>query len=343
MQGSGQLDAGRGGGLGVYAQWNPLELEVLHGTVMELGNKTTVTEVILVGFTGGTGPRITIFIILLLIYTATMVGNVMMIVLVCLDRRLHSPMYFFICNLSLVETGNSSNMVPLMLVQMFSVHKSISVACCFTQYFFNIYFAANVFIFLPIMSYDRYVAICDPLHYSTIMINRFCIQLVIGSWLGSVFVVLYSTIITNMLPYCGPNIIDHFFCDGLAIVKLACADTVLLGIVHLLLALVLLLSSLGFTVLSYIYIISSILRIPSTDGRQKAFSTCSSHLLMVTIVYGSAIFVEVSPALHPSAGLYKTINLFSSFLSPLMNPFVYTYRNTVFKEVLKNQVRRDAH
>ncbi|XP_078510325.1 olfactory receptor 6M1-like [Lissotriton helveticus] len=263
---------------------------VPYGTVMKLGNKTTVTDVILAGFTGGTGLRISLFIILLLVYTATMVGNVMMIVLS----------------------------------------------------FFYLYLATNVFFFLPIMSYDRYVAICNPLHYTTIMSRKFCIQLVIGSWLGSLTVVLYPTILITMLPYCGPNIIDHFFCDGQAAMKLACGDTVHLSNITLISGLLLLLSSLGLTCLSYIFIISSILKIPSRDGRQKTFSTCSSHLIMVTIIYGSAIFVEVSPMLHPSAGLYKTVNLFSSFLSQLMNPFVYTYRNTVFKEVIKNQVCGDV-
>ncbi|XP_078502591.1 olfactory receptor 6M1-like [Lissotriton helveticus] len=308
---------------------------------MDMKNKSLVTEFIFVGFTGGPELQIPIFVLVLFIYAVTVLGNVLMITLICIDRRLHTPMYFFLWNLSLLETVNISNTVPLMLFQMFSVHKSIAKANCLMQSFVYVYLATIIFLILTIMSFDRYVAICIPLRYTTIMSGRFCIQLIIGAWVSSLICVLYPTIAMNGLPFCGPNIIDHFYCDGLSVVKLACMNTRIFHTKTIILALAFLLSSLGLTVMSYTFIISKIVRIPSTKGRQKAFSTCSSHLTMVILIYGAAIFVEVSPAMHPSDEVYKTVNIFGNIISPLMNPFVYTFRNENVRHVLKTRIQRE--
>ncbi|XP_069502260.1 olfactory receptor 6M1-like [Ambystoma mexicanum] len=300
------------------------------------GNDTRVTEFILVGFTGSYGARIAFFMILLFSYFTMLVCNVAMIVVISVDRRLHTPMYFFLWNLSLLETLNITNVIPLMLRLTFSLHPSISTAGCFIQSFLYYYLITNVFCFLPIMSYDRYVAICNPLRYTAIMSGLLCVQLVIGSWLGSLLPLLYGFILTTRLPFCGPNIIDNFYCDLVAILRLACTDTTTLQIINLNSAFIVLIVSLGLTIVSYIFVISSVLRIPSANGRRKAFSTCSSHLIMVAIIYGCALFITVSPVLRLSAEVYKMVNIVSSFISPLMNPFVYTFRNEKVKEVLKS-------
>ncbi|XP_078502590.1 olfactory receptor 6M1-like [Lissotriton helveticus] len=308
---------------------------------MDTKNKSLVTEFILVGFTGGPALQILIFVLVLFIYAVTVLGNVLMITLICIDQRLHTPMYFFLWNLSLLETMNISNIVPLMLAQMLSLHKSIPVTNCFIQSFVYLYLATITLLILPIMSLDRYVAICIPLRYTTIMRGRLCIQLIIGAWLGSLICILYPTIIITGLPYCGPNVINHFYCDGFSIVKLACMDTRILHTIDIISALAFLLSSLGLTVVSYSFIISTIVRIQSTNGRLKAFSTCSSHLTMVTLVYGTAIFLQVSPAMHPSAEVHKTVNMFANIICPFMNPFVYTFRNENVRNVLKTRIQRE--
>ncbi|XP_069461153.1 olfactory receptor 6C70-like [Ambystoma mexicanum] len=197
-----------------------------------------------------------------------------------------------------------------------------------------------VFVLLPIMSVDRYVAICNPLRYATIMNNRLCIQLVIGSWLASLLYISGPTVIITRLPFCGPNVINHFFCDSAALMHLACVDTGFIELVIGLISMVMLICSLALTILSYTFIICTVLKIPVTGGRGKTFSTCSSHLVMVTIAYGSSIFIEVSPALNPSIELYKSVNMFSSFISPLMNPLVYTFKNNQFKEAFRTLLRR---
>ncbi|XP_069468231.1 olfactory receptor 6X1-like [Ambystoma mexicanum] len=296
-----------------------------------------VTEFILVGFTGGLSLRISLFLVLLLVYMVTLVGNGIMMFLIFIERGLHTPMYLFLLNLSILETVNISNVIPLMLVQILSLHKSISLSNCFTQSFVYVYLSANAFVLLSIMSYDRYVAICNPLRYTTIMNDRLCFQLIISTWLVSLFFVLYPTFVVIRLPYCGPNSINHFYCDGLSIIELACSDTGLLRLYNIISSLILLPGSLGMTSVSYILIIATILRIPSANGRRKTFSTCSSHLTMVSICYGSAIFVQVSPSLHPSIEVYKAVSMASTIISPLMNPIVYTFRNKKFKEVLKKR------
>ncbi|XP_069062087.1 olfactory receptor 6E1-like [Pleurodeles waltl] len=308
--------------------------EALSQMVMEARNRTMVTEFILIGLSGGLGIRILIFIVLLLVYIVSMVGNVFMLFMISIDKQLHTPMYFFLWNLSLLETFFISSVVPLMLVQTMSMRTSVSLATCFTQSFFFGYLATNSFYLLPIMSFDRYVAICNPLRYTTILTGQLCLELVIFSWLGSLLCILYPTIGISRLPFCGPNIINHVFCDSFSIVQLACADTGHLQLIDIIMALFFLTCSLGLTLVSYSFIIRTIVRIPSTNGRLKAFSTCSSHLTMVAIVYGSSIFIQVSPAFHPSVEVYKTVNMFSTIMSPLMNPFIYTFRNEKFKAVI---------
>ncbi|XP_030042429.1 olfactory receptor 6J1-like [Microcaecilia unicolor] len=305
-----------------------------------MSNQTVVMEFIFVGFPGSRGLHISLFFLFFLIYLITIVSNLLMIVLICKDSRLHTPMYFFLCNLSILEAFNSSNIFPKMLVDFVSENKRISFSSCITQSYFYFLLASVEFFLLGIMSFDRYVAICNPLRYATIMRGQLCIKLMVFCWVGSILSLLFPTIIISSFPFCGTNIIDHYFCDSAAILKLACADTRFVQLLSIILALIILPSSLLLTLVSYTYIIFTILHISSVDGRQKAFSTCASHLIMVTLVYGCALFIEVSPMINPSVDLYKGLSVVSNALPPLFNPFIYTLKNEKVKEVIKGFTKK---
>ncbi|XP_030402369.1 olfactory receptor 6J1-like [Gopherus evgoodei] len=205
-------------------------------------------------------------------------------------------MYFFLCNLSLIEILMTMSVVPKMLENFLSERKTISFYGCLAQSYFYFLLGISEYVLLAMMSYDRYVAICYPLSYTTIMNGKVCVWLVVGSWMGGFFSILVPTMIKLGLPYCGPNIINHFFCDSAPLLHLACADIQLLEFIDFIISLPVLLGSLLLTVISYMYIICTIIRIPSAKGRQKAFSTCTSHFTMVTIGYGTSIFIYVRPS-----------------------------------------------
>ncbi|XP_029435469.1 olfactory receptor 6J1-like [Rhinatrema bivittatum] len=304
-------------------------------------NQTVVTEFIFMGFPGSHGLHIFLFILFLLIYLITIVSNFVMTVVICVDLHLHTRMYFFLCNLSILEAFNSSNIFPKMLVDFLSKNKRISFSACLTQSYFYFLLISVEFFLLGIMSFDRYVAICNPLRYTAIMHRQLCLQLILFCWVGSILCILFPTIIISRFPFCGANIIDHYFCDSAAIVKLACADTRFVQLLEVILALIVLPTSLLLTTVSYTYIIFTVLRISSADERQKAFSTCASHLIMVILVYGSAMFIEVSPIINPSVEMYKGVSLVSNALPPLLNPFIYTLRNEKVKQAIKDLKNRN--
>ncbi|XP_030042603.1 olfactory receptor 6M1-like [Microcaecilia unicolor] len=310
---------------------------------MKPKNETLVTEFILEGFPGSSQIQILLFVLLFVVYMATLIGNILIIAIICLDYRLHTPMYFFLANLSFLEISCISVVVPKMLINLVVEKKSISYATCMVQGFFYFYFSATDFLLLSVMSVDRYVAICHPLHYSTIMSSRVCIYLVLGCWVSSFLLFLPPTVLICQLPFCGLNLIEHFFCDTFSVLVLACADTQLIKLLALIVASMVLLGPLLLTMLSYIYIISTILKISSSEGQQKAFSTCTSHLTMVTLVFGSAIFIQVRP-MH-SSWLYmnKVVSALSTILTPLLNPFIYTLRNEKVKEVLRDGLNHLKH
>ncbi|XP_030042605.1 olfactory receptor 6M1-like [Microcaecilia unicolor] len=303
---------------------------------MKVKNETFVTEFILEGFPGPPQMQISLFVLFSMTYLVTLMGNILIIVLICMDYRLHTPMYFFLVNLSFLETFCISVIVPKLLIILLSEKKVISYNACIAQSYFYFYLSTTDFLLLSVMSIDRYVAICHPLHYSTIMSNRACVQLVIGCWMSSFLFLLLPTVLMCQLPFCGPNLIKHFFCDSSAMITLACADTRLIKLIALIISCLILIGSLTITTVSYIYIISTILNISSRKGQQKAFSTCASHLSMVTIVFGSAIFIEVRPMSKKSQDLDKMVVVVSSVLAPLLNPFIYTLRNKKVKEVLRD-------
>ncbi|XP_043859264.1 olfactory receptor 6M1-like [Dromiciops gliroides] len=303
---------------------------------MEKRNWTMVTEIILVGIP--TTPALSglLFLLFLLAYLVTVLGNFLIITLIWVDHRLHSPMYFFLSHLSFSEILTTTCAVPKMLVDFLSEKKTISFAGCFSQFYFYFLSGCTEFILFAVMSYDRYIAICSPLQYPTIMTHPLCVRLVILSWLGSFLLILPSTILKGGLPYCGPNVIDHFFCDSAPLLHLACVDIRAIELLDFLSSLVLLISSLTLTVVSYAYIISTILKIPSGQGQRKAFATCASHFTVVSLGYGISIFVYVRPSQKSNLHFNKILFVLSSIVTPLLNPFIFSLRNETMKEALKD-------
>ncbi|KAM7150961.1 olfactory receptor 6E1-like [Macrochelys suwanniensis] len=257
---------------------------------MEERNETVVSVFILEGFSSFDEKlKIFLFPVHLLIYLITITGNTIIIFIVCVDHRLNSPMYFFIANLSFLETWFTSVTSPKLMLNFISISRTISFHGCMAQSFFYLALGATEFCLLVVMSFDRYVAICRPLQYATIMKQRLCVQLVLGSWVGSFMVMSLRMLLISKLRFCGPNVISHFFCDNTPLFLLSCTDTSAVRRVDSILISTLVLSSLCLTMLSYVSILFSIFRIPTATGRQKVFATCGSHLTSLGIAYGSCI------------------------------------------------------
>lgn len=303
----------------------------------EIVNKTVmVTEFILVGFTRIRWLQILLFWVLFVTYLLTIMGNLLIIYITLVDHRLRTPMYFFLRNFSVLEIGFISSAIPKALLNLASGKSTISPVGCFTQAFFYFILGTTEFFILATMSFDRYVAICNPLRYTVIMNNDLCTQLVVGSWLISFFYMITPLILLFRLPFCGPNVIDHFFCDNMPLIKLACTNTQFLELLDFLLATFTVLGTLAVTIISYIKIIAVVLNIPSKAGRQKAFSTCASHIVVVFITYGSCIFMYVKPTQSSGLDLSKTVGVLNNVVSPLLNPFIYSLRNRQVKTALKD-------
>ncbi|XP_066485876.1 olfactory receptor 6M1-like [Tiliqua scincoides] len=310
------------------------------GTATQVANITFVTEFILIGFPNPWAIEILLFLLFLLILVATMFGNMIIIALIFTDYRLNSPMYFFLFHLSIIEIFGTLTVVPKMMQNFLLEKKTISFYGCLAQSYFYFLFGTSEYVLLAMMSYDRYIAICAPLRYNTIMSRKVCICLVVSSWLGGFFSILIPTVMKLGLPYCGPNVIDHFFCDSAPLLRLACADIRLVEFIDFIVSLPILLGSLFLTVVSYFYIISTILRIPSATGRQKAFSTCASHFTVVTIGYGTSVFIYVRPSQASSMNLNKIASLVTTAVTPLLNPIIFTFRNQKVQEVFRDTVKK---
>ncbi|XP_024076073.2 olfactory receptor 6N1-like, partial [Terrapene carolina triunguis] len=291
------------------------------------GNQTAITEFILLGFGDLPELQILLFLLFLVIYMATVAGNTLMVVLVVADQHLHTPMYFFLGNLSCLEICYTSTILPRILASLLTGDKTISVSGCITQlYFFGGLVGTECYL-LAVMSYDRYLAICKPLHYSALMNARFCLQLAAGSWFNACLAITIIILLMSQFIFCGPNEIDHLYCDPIPLIKLSCGDTLLIMLLNFILACVFTLPPFLLTLTSYVCIITTILRIPSTTGRHKAFSTCSSHLIVVTIFYGTLMSVSMLPTLNTLRVLKKVLSLCYTVLTPLVNPLIYSLRN----------------
>ncbi|XP_037006233.2 olfactory receptor 13 [Artibeus jamaicensis] len=304
------------------------------------GNQTSVTEFLLVGFPLSPRMRVLLFGLFSLFYAFTLLGNGVILGLISLDPRLHTPMYFFLSNLATVDIAYACNTVPQMLVNLLSPAQPISFAGCLTQTFLFLTFALTECFLLVVMSYDRYVAICLPLRYSTIMSWRVCITLAVTSWTVGVLLTLVDMVLLLPLPFCGPQKVNHFFCELLAVLKLACADTHINKVVIVAGGVWVLVGPVSAVMVSYSHILRAILKIQSAEGRQKAFSTCSSHLCVVGLFYGTAIIMYLGPQHADPQEKKKYLLLFHSLFNPMLNPLIYSLRNREVTAALRRRLKR---
>ncbi|XP_031798784.1 olfactory receptor 1013-like [Sarcophilus harrisii] len=302
----------------------------------------TVTEFILVGFTQDPVMQLVLFVFFLMVYSLTVVGNITLIVLICADSRLHSPMYFFIGNLSFLDLWYSTVYTPKIIMTCISKDKSISFAGCVAQFLFSCELGYSECYLLAAMAYDRYMAISKPLLYAQTMSTRVCVGLVAASYLGAFTNCAIITHETFTMSFCGDNIIDDFFCDLPPLVKLACDVKASYQILLYFLLTSNVITPIVFILASYIFIIFAILRIRSTQGRLKAFSTCSSHLISVTLYYGSILYIYSRPSSSYSLQRDKIVSSFYTVVFPMLNPMIYSLRNKDVKEALKKLFKMPA-
>ncbi|XP_074838536.1 olfactory receptor OR9H1-like [Carettochelys insculpta] len=301
---------------------------------MREGNSTTGSEFIFQGFGSGPGVQVITFLMFLAIYMMTLLGNIALVLIIRVDSHLHTPMYFFLVNLSLLDLCYSSTIAPRAMVSFLAGSKTITFNGCATQFFFFALFLTTEAFLLAAMAYDRYAAICNPLRYTTTMSTGACVQLVVGSYTCGCVHSMVQTGLTFTLHYCGSNEIDHFFCDGPPLISLSCSDTYINNLVMFTLCGLIIASTALIVLISYFYIISTILKIPSVDGRRKAFSTCTSHLVVVTLFFGTLAFIYAQPTWISSLYPRKAVSVFYTLFIPMLNPFIYSFRNKDVKDAL---------
>ncbi|XP_067391447.1 olfactory receptor 5AP2-like [Emydura macquarii macquarii] len=304
------------------------------------GNETFITEFVLLGFGNLPHLQIFLFLLFLVIYLVTMAGNILIFTLVVADRHLHTPMYIFLGNLSCLETCYTSSLLPRMLTSLLTGDRTISVRGCITQFYFFGSLLTTECSILSVMAYDRYLAILKPLHYAVLLNSRFCLRLVAWSWISGFMSIAIIIFMMSQLTFCGPNEIDHFFCDFSPIIKLSCSDTHIVEVTAFIHSSIFTFPPFLVTLASYVCIIATILRIPSTTGRQKAFSTCSSHLIVVTIFYGTLVAVYMLSDSDVLRDLKKVLSVVYVVFTPLVNPLIYSIRNKEVKEAFRKAVFR---
>ncbi|XP_040844916.1 olfactory receptor 10A3 [Ochotona curzoniae] len=301
---------------------------------MKRQNQSSVLEFILLGFSNFPEFQEQAFGILLVVYLVTFIGNAIIIVVISLDQSLHIPMYLFLQNLSVVEVSFSAVTTPEMLVVLSTERTTISFVRCFAQMYFLLLFGGTECFLLGAMAYDRFAAICHPLNYPTMMKRSVFRKLVVFSWVSGIMVATVQTTWVFSFPFCGSKEINHLFCETPPVLELACADTFLFEIYAFTGTILIVTAPFLLILLSYIRILFAILKMPSTSGRQKAFSTCASHLTSVTLFYGTANMTYIQPKSHYSAETKKLMSLAYSQLTPLLNPFIYSLRNNEMKKAL---------
>ncbi|XP_075830922.1 olfactory receptor 5P76-like [Microtus pennsylvanicus] len=310
--------------------------------LLEEGNNTAVTEFILLGLTDDPVLRVVLFTIILCIYLVTVSGNLSTILLIRVSSQLHHPMYFFLSHLASTDIGLSSSVTPNMLVNFLVNQSTISYLGCFIQLGSAAFWGAVECFLLAAMAYDRFVAICNPLFYSTKMSRQVCIQLVAGSYVGGFFNDTSVTLSFLSFVFCGPNRINHFFCDFAPLMELSCSDVSFSAVSTSFFAGSVSMVTVLVIVVSYTYILITILRMRSTEGRQKAFSTCTSHLTAVTLYYGTVTFIYVMPKSSYSTDQNKVLSVFYMVVIPMLNPLIYSLRNNEIKGALKRQLHKKA-
>ncbi|XP_045054991.2 olfactory receptor 1G1 [Desmodus rotundus] len=301
-------------------------------------NLTSVSEFFLLGLSEQAEQQELLFGLFLSMYLITVAGNLLIILAVITDARLHTPMYFFLANLSLNDTGLVSTIVPNMLANIWIQNQVISYAGCLSQLYFFILFGTLEILLLAVMSYDRYVAICHPLHYTMVMSPGLCVPLVSASWIMSAFYSLLHTLLTNSLSFCAEQEIPHFFCDINPLLRLSCTDPFINELVIFSIGGLTVLVCLFCLIISYTYIFSTIQKIPSTQGKQKALSTCSSHLSVVSLFFGTSSCVYFSPPSTRSAPNGAIASVIYTAVTPMLNPFIYSLRNRDIKSSLRKLI-----
>ena len=303
-------------------------------------NCTKLREFILLGLTDDPGLQVPLFIMFTLIYLIDVVGNMVIIMLVLMDSHLHTPMYVFICNLSVVDLGYSSAVTPLVMSEFFIVSKVVSYNACAAQMFFFVGFATGENYLLASMAYDRYVAVCKPLHYSTRMTTSVCIFLNIGSYLCGFLNAIFHVGDIFSLSFCKSNVVHHFFCDVPTILALSVSDIYLREAILAFLSAFNVFFALLIISVSYLFIVITVLKMKSDKGHQKALSTCASHLIVVSIFYSTVIFMYLQPSSSHSMDADKVASMFYTMIIPTLNPLVYSLRNkevnNAFKKVVEN-------
>uniref|UniRef100_A0A8D1K018 Olfactory receptor n=1 Tax=Sus scrofa TaxID=9823 RepID=A0A8D1K018_PIG len=298
-------------------------------------NQTHVTEFVFLGLSQDPQTQVLLFVLFLILYLLTVLGNLLIIVLIHTDSKLHTPMYFFLSNLSFADVCFSTTTVPQVLVHFLVKEKTISFAGCATQIVVLLLVGCSECVLLAVMSYDRYVAVCKPLRYAAVMTRQACLQRAVGSWASGALVSLVDTTFTFQLPYQGRNVVNHYFCEPPALLKLASADTQEAETAIAAMGVAILLAPVSLILVSYGNIISTVVQMPSGAGRLKAFSTCGSHLTVVVLFYGSAIFAYMRPNAKTMNERDKVISVFYSAVTPMLNPIIYSLRNKDVKGALR--------
>lgn len=303
-------------------------------------NYTELTDFILLGFWTSPEARVPLFLLFLFIYLVIVLGNLSMLTVIKIDSRLHTPMYFFLQNLSFLDLCYSTVIAPKALATFFSKEKKISYNECATQFFFFALFVGTEGFLLAVMAYDRFSAICSPFLYTVHMSQPACIRLVAGSYICGCINSMIQTGFTFSLRFCGENRLDHFFCDVPALIKISCVDTFVNEIVLFILSALIIISTITIILVSYAYILSTVLKIPSTHGRSKTFSTCGSHIAVVSLFYGTVFFMYAQPGSISSPEKSKIVAVFYTLIIPMLNPLIYSLRNTEVKSALKKTLLR---
>ncbi|XP_047407428.1 olfactory receptor 12-like [Sciurus carolinensis] len=298
-------------------------------------NNSELTEFILLGFRTSQEVQVFLFLLFLLIYLAIVLGNISMLIVIKIDYRLHTPMYFFLRNLSLLDLCYSTVIAPKTLATFLSKEKKISYNGCATQFFFFALFVGTEGFLLAVMAYDRFSAICSPFLYTVRMSQQACVRLVLGSYVCGCINSMIQTGFTFSLRFCQENRLDHFFCDVPALIKIACVDTFVNQIVLFVLSALIIITTTSVILVSYGYILSTVLKIPSSQGRSKTFSTCTSHITVVSLFYGTVFFMYAQPGAISSPEKSKIIAVFYTLVIPMLNPLIYSLRNREVKNALK--------
>ncbi|NWV19934.1 OLF49 protein, partial [Origma solitaria] len=301
-------------------------------------NHTTVVEFVLLGLTDSRHLEITLFLFLAIAYFLILLGNISVISITLVNNFLQTPMYYFLRNFALLEITFTSTFIPSTLYSLLTEKKTISLPGCFLQMLFFYCLGTCTLFHMAVMSLDRYVAICHPLHYTAIMNKRLCLQLILSCWALSFLLMFPPTIMTVQLPFCSPNVMNHFYCDASQLLQLSCTDTGFIEKLMFIILIIILPGTLIVTAVSYGCIIITILHTPSSAGRKKAFSTCSAHLIVVTVFYSTCIYRYIRPAQRGGQHSDKILSFFFSVLTQMLNPYIYSLRNRQVKQALKESI-----